>query len=88
MSRATLEKALKRLRSEVNALEAEQAPVKDRLTGLIADVEHQIENLDDRSHRRGLVGRLRDFIGEHEAEHPAITEALNRIMDTLSSMGI
>ena len=88
MSKQALEQALHRLRSEVEALEAGKSEVKGRMTVLIADVEHQLANLDDKRHRGGLLVRLRAVIGELEAEHPSITEALNRIMNTLSSMGI
>ena len=35
-----------------------------------------------------LVERLRESIDQFEGEHPALTEAIGRVMDALAKMGI
>jgi hypothetical protein len=87
MSKAEIHKSLERLRSELNALEGDKAVIEKRVNSLISDLERHLENLEDADHT-AMLGRIRGVVEQFEAEHPSITAVLNRIMTTLSDMGI
>ena len=80
--------ALEMLRTEVDSLAQDHAPVRKRLDALISDIEGQIGDLDEAKHRAKLHRRLDKLVAQLEAGHPKITDILNRIMVTLSNMGI
>ncbi len=87
MSKEDIQKAIGRLKAEVNALDSSKAAVKKRVNGLIRDLERQLESADEVDHGP-MIERLGNAIDQFEAEHPAITGILNGIMTSLSNMGI
>ena len=88
MSTEELQKSLERLRAEIDIAEKNNKPVRERLDGLVADIEHQVHDSDDHDHRQGLLERIPGEIEEIELSHPRITNILNHVMVTLSNMGI
>ncbi|MCI0590326.1 MAG: DUF4404 family protein [Gammaproteobacteria bacterium] len=88
MSKEELQKSLNRLRREIDKLEGDNELVRERVSPLINDLEHQLENPDDARHRDPLMESVREFIEQFEVEHPRITGIFNDIMVTLSNMGI
>ena len=88
MNKEDLQSTLGRLRSELNALGPEAGPVKDHITSLVNDLEHQLQDLDNPRHRATLHDRLTALIEQFEAEHPSITGMLGQIVSTLANMGV
>jgi hypothetical protein len=55
MTKGEFYKILERLRSEINALEGDDALVRERVNCLITDLERQVENRGNADHRRSIV---------------------------------
>ena len=87
MSKVAIQKAIARLKSEIDALDGSQTVVKKKVTGLIRDLERQLENENGADHGP-MIESLGDAIEQFGAEHPAIAGILNGIMTSLSNMGI
>ncbi len=88
MDKDELYKSLEALQEEINRLEVSDEAGRERIKHLISDLEIQIENPDDSEQTETLVNKIPKLIEHFEVEHPRITETLNRIMVTLSDMGI
>ena len=88
MSREELQNALDSLQSEIDRLDSTDHAVKERLTHLIADVEHELDQPETRTDDTVAQETIANLIEQFEMEHPRITETLNRIMVALGSMGI
>jgi hypothetical protein len=88
MSKEDLHKIVERLRAEVGSLEKDAGPVKDRVSGLLSDLEHQVQDLDDAGHRATMRDRIAELIGQIESEHPSITGMLEQILTALASLGV
>ncbi|NNM01561.1 MAG: DUF4404 family protein [Gammaproteobacteria bacterium] len=88
MSKEELQKSLSALHAQVEKLDAGDPDVKARVEALVGDIERQIESPDDTEHAGGVISRLQSAIEHFEVEHPQLTGVLNRIMMTLSDMGI
>ncbi len=75
---------------EVNALKAElkhiQNPVqRQRLESLVQRLESRLNDSEEDS---ATSGEVLGVVEQFEAEHPRLTQVLNRIAVTLSDMGI
>ena len=88
MSKEDLYRSLEALQLEIKKLGDGQDDVKEGLSRLVADLEHQLENPEDTAHATSLLQNLPDHIEQFEVEHPRMTSILNHIMMTLSNMGI
>ena len=87
MSKAELQESLSALQAQLEKLDGADPAARARVEALLSDIERQIEAPDDEAHT-GIVGRLQSAIEHFEVEHPQLTGVLNRIMMTLSDMGI
>ena len=87
MRKSEIHRLLEQLRTELKAAEGDKALVEDRVNSLISDLERQLDNLEDMDHT-AMLDRIREVVEQFETEHPSITAVLNRIMTTLSNMGI
>ena len=88
MSKNILKKQLADLKSEVNRLKENDKITREKMTGLISEIEHMIANPDDSEHKSALIENLKNHIDNFEIKHPDLTGVLNRIMVMLSNMGI
>ncbi|MGO8744697.1 MAG: DUF4404 family protein [Thermoguttaceae bacterium] len=88
MTKGEFYKILERLRSEINALEGDDALVRERVNCLITDLEHQVENRGNAEHRRSIVDRLAELTERFETGHPSIAGMLEQIVATLGNIGI
>lgn len=86
MNRDELHESLERLRAEIRKLGADDEKIKRRMKRLVADLERQLDSED--SEHEPLIEGLRGHIERWEVEHPRLTAVLNRIMVSLSNMGI
>ena len=82
------------LRELLEALHAELRrtdAVDDRSRALLREVDDDIQNALARSasgQNESLVERLRETVDRFEGTHPALTEAVTRVLDSLVNMGI
>ena len=62
---------------------------KERLSGLITDIEQQLNaSMLEQEDTGSLVEQVDNMVSSFEADHPTISAILNNIMVTLSSMGV
>ena len=88
MNSDELKESLEKLRSEIKILEEENRLTRQTLSRLIGEVEHHLKNPHDAGYKVTLIENLKIHIKQYEAAHPALTGVLNRIMMTLSGIGI
>jgi hypothetical protein len=84
-----------RLRQLLEQLHTElhRAPAADdRSRELLERARSDIQSLLDAKHPEkraaSIVDRLRELVGAFEETHPALTEAMGRVVDALATMGI
>jgi hypothetical protein len=80
-----LNEAIQSLREEIKTLKTDESR-KQSLNALADQIESQFDDSDLKN--QGLVESLEAAIGEFEVEHPDLTAIINRILVTLSNMGI
>ncbi|WP_169577430.1 DUF4404 family protein [Sinimarinibacterium sp. CAU 1509] len=85
MHQDRLKQDIAQLRSELNQLDAD-APGRERLLSLVERIEAELGESSQRT--EPLVDGLSSAITDFEVEHPRATEILQRIVASLSSMGI
>jgi len=88
MSKEELHKSLEALQTELDKLDGTDEEIRDRAARLIVDIECQLENPEDMEQKDSLLEKIPKLIDQFEVEHPRITGIMNRIMMTLSDMGI
>ncbi len=81
-----LNEALQALRDEIDNLNTDESR-KQSLNTLADQVEQQFDDSSN-SGNQGLIESLEETISEFEVEHPALTSIINRLLVTLSNMGI
>lgn len=87
MNLQRLHRDLAELRAELDRLPAE-APGRARLLDLAARIEAQLDASRGAEARDSLVRGVSEAVAEFELEHPRAAGVLQRIVQTLSSMGI
>ncbi len=87
MDEKQLKESLAQLRAEIHRLEAGDDQARERLNGLVADIERRLSHPDREVHD-SLMANLRSAIEHFEVAHPRATGILNHIMVTLGNMGI
>ena len=87
MSKEELHQSLQALQQELDKLEESNEEIRDRATRLIVDIENQLDTSNN-DEDDSLIDRIQKLIEQFEVEHPRITGIMNRIMMTLSDMGI
>jgi hypothetical protein len=88
MTEKNVSQALVELRSQIDQLAASDTVAREKLEGLIRDIEDNIHLLESGEHHVHLIGDLREAISEFEVEHPRLTGILNDIMVALGNLGI
>lgn len=88
MSIEDVHQSLSMLHQEIEHLDTPDASVKTKLLTLIEEVEKQLQNPESLQHRDAAVQKLPGLIEQFEADHPRMTDALGRLLTTLSGMGV
>ena len=88
MTEHDLKALLEQLRIELDDLDHGASEKRERLQGLLAALEHRLANPREDNEDEALQDTLSGALTRFEAEHPRITDLLNRIMVSLSAMGI
>ena len=84
MSQDSLKAAVQALRTEIEQLGAGQDTHRARLQSLLSNLEKELAGEPQADLQQGVGHLLEQF----EAEHPCLTEVLNRTSVLLSNMGI
>ncbi|TNF27214.1 MAG: DUF4404 family protein [Deltaproteobacteria bacterium] len=92
MESKKLQESLATIHDELAARQEIDDETRTLLTALGQDIARlldlQSEQERNDTERSVLAERMRQAVGEFEADHPRLTEALARLADTLSGMGI
>ena len=88
MKDESLREALEGLRQEINSANLSSGPARERLNGLIGDIERKLEQSEDEEQDASLIDSLKEGISQLETEYPRATALLNRIMASLGGAGI
>lgn len=88
MSHKKLMAELDRLRAELDGAMHDNTEARDKLTGLVDEIQRAAVQSERAAPDKDLLGEIRRAIENFEAQHPRATAILNDIMVTLSNMGI
>ena len=87
MSKEQLYKDLDGLLKEIDSIPLEAAD-RQRLHGLVSDIERHIDPADSETEHFELVETMEELATRLEADHPSFTGILRRVMSALGSMGV
>ena len=87
MSKEQIYKDLSSLLDEIDHLPLEDAE-RRRLHSMISDIERHLDTEAEESEDLDIGNTVDELVTRLEADHPAFTGILRRIMNTLSSMGV
>jgi len=79
---------IEKLRKEIEKLGAEEEASREKLEGLLQDIEAGLETEEQNKNQSELLAGLKESVEHFETEHPRATAIINDIMVTLSNMGI
>ena len=84
-----LEESLHRLRAEIQALDLGDEAARQRLEGLVREIEQTLADPADRKAEGGSLGdQLKASVLSFEASHPRLAGVMNDVAEKLSHMGI
>jgi hypothetical protein len=87
MTSENLREMLERLRAELARADAVDESSRELLRAVDADIHGVLERSGERQ-PESLTERLRETVERFEDTHPALTEAVGRVLDQLAKMGI
>lgn len=87
VAKQNLQKLLRHLHQEVAGLDSSSVAEKQRLEGLISEIETGLEN-DAPEQHASLASGFRNKLIDFENDHPTASGVIQRLMQTLSDMGI
>lgn len=94
MSIADTNKQLKSLRDELASLKEAELHLQAKIDGLLDQLNEELQqrqsepdNNDSEEHPPSLED-ITELVRKFEVEHPALTDSVNRVLMTLSNMGI
>ena len=87
MNKQQLRENLDQLSAAIEGLQAPEAD-KNKLDALIVDIERQINQPLLEEESQTLVEQVDSIVSSFESDHPTVAGILNRIMVTLTSMGV
>ncbi len=84
-----LREHLEELHTELESADAMDERSKDLIDSVVRDIQKLLDREPGTSHQpQGLIERLRDATRHFEENHPDLSAAVGRVMNTLSNMGI
>ncbi len=88
MSITELSKQLKLLQDELACLRAAEQHIQDKIDSTLAQLNTELEKPEQERDEHHDLADLPHILRRFEAEHPELTDSINRVMVTLSNMGI
>jgi hypothetical protein len=83
-----LREMLEKLHAELKKAGSIDERSREMLRAVMDDIRAIVEPSADEAHPESLGQRLREAVDEFEETHPALTEAVGRVVDALAKMGI
>ena len=83
-----LREMLEQLHTELQQAGSVDERSRELLRNVMADIHTILEPSAAEAHPESLATRLREAVDEFEESHPALTEAVGRVVDALAKMGI
>jgi hypothetical protein len=84
-----LEESLHRMRAEIRSLDLGDEAARQRLEGLVREIEQTLGDPAERNARAGSLGdQLKASVLSFEASHPRLASVMNEVVEKLSTMGI
>jgi hypothetical protein len=87
VSKEQLYKDLGGLLDEIDGLPLDDSD-RYRLHGLISDIERHIDDAEPEEEHFEVVDTVEELVTRLEADHPAFTGVLRRVLNALGSMGV
>jgi hypothetical protein len=88
MSQDDLKELLQRVHSELSKLESLDNESSQLLSTVMDDIHNVRGDAPTPEESHGLIDRLKDAAQDFEEDHPNLTEAVGRVVDALSRLGI
>jgi len=82
-----LSKQLKLLQDELACLRAAEQHVQEKIDSMLSELDKQLNAPPSDEEKHDITG-LPTLLRKFEAEHPELTDSINRVMITLGNMGI
>ena len=86
MEHPEIDQQLAALRAALEQSEGLAAESRERLLGLIEQLEAQVHSAEDSD--GGLVSQLEAHVAEFEVSHPSLSGTINEVMVMLGNMGV
>jgi len=83
-----LREMLEQLHAELQQAGSVDERSRELLRNVMADIHTLLEPSAAEAQPESLATRLREAVDEFEESHPALTEAVGRVVDALAKMGI
>lgn len=83
-----LKKSFEILKTEIEKLDNADSSSKERINLIIDGINAKLNNDSDTEHHDKLLDQVNDSIVHFETSHPALSEAMSRLFNILSNMGI
>jgi hypothetical protein len=83
-----LRQLLEKLQAELQRAHGLDDRSRELLGSALSDIEDLLERAEGGKRPESITERLREAVGAFEETHPTLTEAIGRVVDTLSKMGI
>jgi hypothetical protein len=87
MARDHLRELLEALHAELRRTRAVDDESRELLRAVDGDIQRALERSGEQE-PDSLIERLRETVDRFEGTHPALTEAVSRVLDSLVKMGI
>jgi len=88
VSEKKIQECLQSLRDELSQLQDNDRQVRERVNGLIAEVEQELVEEKHQRQNPSLMEGINNTIEQYKVEHPTVTGILNQIMMSLGNMGV
>jgi chromosome segregation ATPase len=83
-----LRQMLEQLHSELQRAPAADDRSRELLERALSDIRNLLDAKHPEKRAESIVDRLRELVSTFEETHPALTEAIGRVVDALVTMGI
>lgn len=88
MSQEDLKELLEKVHVELSGTDSLDDESASLLTTVVDDIHGVLGDTPSSEESQGLVERLKDVTQGFEIDHPQLTEAVGRVIDALSRLGI
>jgi hypothetical protein len=83
-----LRQMLEQLHTELQRTPAADDRSRELLQRALGDIQNLLDAKQPEKRAESIMERLRELVGTFEETHPALTEAVGRVVDALATMGI